>query len=243
MAVILHRRIFSKLDTKDKYMKPYIICHMMASVDGRIDCAMTEQIDSSDAYYEALDQLQCPTTIEGRVTMQMHFALPEPFVAASEEPIGQTAFHKAADGKPGYDVAIDTHGKLLWPANEQNGQPLLVVTCEDCPKAYFDTLDKQGISWIAVGSKRIDLAKAVSMLGTEFGVERIALVGGGHINGAFLAAGLIDEVSLMIGPGIDGRKGMASVFDGIDEPDRPATLLKLQSVERMGDTVWMRYKV
>ena len=87
------------------------------------------------------------------------------------------------------------------------------------------------------------MAKAVDMLGTDFGVERIALVGGGHINGAFLAAGLIDEVSLMIGPGIDGRKGMASVFDGIDEPDRPATLLKLQSVERMGDTVWMRYKV
>ncbi len=24
--------------------KPYIICHMMTSVDGRIDCAMTEQL-------------------------------------------------------------------------------------------------------------------------------------------------------------------------------------------------------
>ncbi len=224
-------------------MKPYIICHMMASVDGRIDCAMTEQIDATDAYYEVLEALQCPTTIEGRVTMQIHFALPEPFVATSTEPIGHTAFHKAAEGKPGYDVAIDTHGKLRWPANEQNGQPLLVIACEDCPKAYFDTLDKQGISWIAVGKGRIDLAKAVDMLNTEFGVERIALVGGGHINGAFLAAGLIDEVSLMIGPGIDGRKGMAAVFDGIDEPDRPATLLKLQSVERMGDTVWMRYKM
>ena len=42
---------------------------------------------------------------------------------------------------------------------------------------------------------------------------------------------------------VDGRKGMAAVFDGIDEPERPATLLKLQTVERMGDTVWMRYKV
>ncbi len=59
----------------------------------------------------------------------------------------------------------------------------------------------------------------------------------------FLVAGLIDEESLMIGPGIDGRKDMASVFDGIDDLDRLATLLKLQSVERMGDTVWMRYKV
>ena len=216
---------------------------MMASVDGRIDCAMTEQIDSSNAYYDALEQLNCPTTIEGRVTMQMHFALPEPFVAASAEPMGCTAFHKAAEGKPGYDVAIDTHGKLRWPANEQYGQPLLVIACEDCPKEYFDTLDNQRISWIAVGKKHIDLAKAMDILNTEFDVDRIALVGGGHINGAFLAEGLLDEVSLMIGPGIDGRKGMASVFDGIDQPDRPATLLKLQTVERMGDTVWMRYTV
>ncbi len=224
-------------------MKPYIICHMMASVDGRIDCAMTEQIDASNAYYEALEKLSCPTTIEGRVTMQMHFALPEPFVATKKETIARTAFHKAAEGKPGYDVAVDTHGKLRWPANHQNGQPLLVVTSEDCAKEYFDTLDKQGISWIAVGEKHIDLRKAVDMLNTEFGVERIALVGGGHINGAFLAAGLLDEVSLMIGPGIDGRKGMAAVFDGIDNPNRPATLLKLQTVERMGNTVWIRYKL
>ena len=93
-------------------MKPYIICHMMASVDGRIDCAMTEQIDSSNAYYDALEQLDCPTTIEGRVNMQMHFALPEPFVATSSELVGHIAFHKAAEGKPGYDVAIDTHDKL-----------------------------------------------------------------------------------------------------------------------------------
>ncbi len=216
---------------------------MMASVDGRIDCAMTEQIDPSNAYYDALEQLDCPTTIEGRVTMQIHFALPEPFVALSSEPIGRTAFHKTAEGKPGYDVAIDTHGKLRWPSNEQHGQPLLVIACEDCPKEYFDTLDKQGISWIAVGKKHIDLAKAVEILNAEFGVERIAVVGGGHINGAFLSTRLLDEVSLMIGPGIDGRKGMVAVFDGIDEPNRPATLLQLQSVERMGDTVWMRYKV
>ena len=33
-------------------MKPYIISHMMESVDGRIDCDMTEQIDPSNAYYE-----------------------------------------------------------------------------------------------------------------------------------------------------------------------------------------------
>lgn len=221
-------------------MKPFIISHMMESVDGRIDCAMTVQIEPSDVYYDALDQLDCPTTLEGRVTMQIHFAEPEPFVAKDSTPIGKTAFHKTS-AEPGYAVAIDTTGKLKWPSNMHDGKPLLVVTSEVCAKEYLDTLTTQGISWIAVGTERIDLAKAVDILNTEFGVKRMAVVGGGHINGAFLEAGLLDEISIMIGPGIDGRKGMASVFDGIADVTRPATLLKLNSIERMGDTVWLRY--
>ena len=39
--------------------------------------------------------------------------------------------------------------------------------------------------------------------------------GGGHINGAFLEAGLVDELSLLIAPGIDGRHDIPAVFDGI----------------------------
>ena len=43
---------------------------------------------------------------------------------------------------------------------------------------------------------------------------------------------------------VDGRKGMVSVFEGIDDPDRPVTLLTLESVERVSEgTVWLRYKV
>lgn len=34
--------------------KPYIVCHMMTSLDGRIDCAMTAQLPGVDDYYRAL---------------------------------------------------------------------------------------------------------------------------------------------------------------------------------------------
>ena len=40
---------------------------MMASLDGRIDCDMTEQI-GSDGYYEALNELDIDTSIEGKGT-------------------------------------------------------------------------------------------------------------------------------------------------------------------------------
>ena len=37
--------------------RPYIICHMMTSVDGRIDCAMTEHLPGVQEYYDTLDAL------------------------------------------------------------------------------------------------------------------------------------------------------------------------------------------
>lgn len=222
-------------------MRPYIICHMIASVDGRIDCDMTEQIEGGNEYYEALESLACPSMLMGRVTMQMHYALAEPFIAADTTPIGCEAFHIARKAAA-YCVGVDTHGILQWGENEFDGQALLVITDEQCPKAYHDQLTEQGISWIATGKNGINLARAMELLAEKFGVERLAVTGGGHINGAFLEAELLDEVSFMVAPGIDGRGGMAAVFDGIADKNRPATQLHLQSVKQMGETVWMRYK-
>ena len=224
-------------------MRPYIISHMMESVDGRIDCAMTEQIDPSDSYYEALDKLDCPSQLMGRVTMQMHYADSETYATTDKTPIGEAAVNVATNSE-GYTIAVDTHGTLKWSYSECDGRPLLVITSESCPKEYLDNLTSKGISWIAVGREHVDLKEAMNILADEFGVKRLAITGGGHINGAFLATGLIDEVSVMIGPGIDGRKGMASIFDGIEDPDRAATLLTLDSIERVSEgTVWLRYKV
>lgn len=222
-------------------MRPYIICHMIASVDGRIDCDMTEQIEGGNEYYEALEALECPSMLMGRVTMQMHYALAEPFVAPHPEPIGREAFYVARQSKA-YCVGIDTRGKLQWGDTEFDGQALLIITEEQCPKAYHDRLTEQGISWIAVGKEGINLARAMELLAEEFGVERLAVTGGGHVNGAFLEASLLDEISFMVAPGIDGRSGMAAVFDGIADKSRRATQLRLESVKQMGETVWMRYK-
>lgn len=70
------------------------------------------------------------------------------------------------------------------------------------------------ISWIACGREKIDLARAAGILHDEFGVERMDIVGGGTINASFLAAGLLYEVSILLAPGIDGRKGItAALFD------------------------------
>lgn len=58
----------------------------------------------------------------------------------------------------------------------------------------------RGISYIAVGKGAIDFKKALEMLVEHFGTKRVAVVGGGHINGSFLREELLDEVSMVYGP-------------------------------------------
>lgn len=116
-------------------MKPYIICHMMSSVDGRIDCDMTEKI-GGDEYYEVLKRLDCSSELSGRVTMQKHFAMPELFMPADVEPVGRESFYEAESSR-GYSIAVDSKGRLCWPDNRYDEKPLLVFTSEQAPKEYF----------------------------------------------------------------------------------------------------------
>ena len=223
--------------------KPYVICHMMTSVDGRIDCAMTEHLPGVSEYYDTLDALDAPTRVSGRVTALLELAQPGEFSCRTAAPLGKEGFFKAQD-EAGYEVIADTRGTLLWDGiGAEEGRPLLILTSERVSREYLAYLEAQRISWIACGKERIDLPRACALLRTAFGVERMAVVGGGHINAGFLAAGLLDEVSLLVGAGIDGRGGMAAVFDGLPE-NRPVTPLQLSSVQSFDSgAVWLRYAV
>ena len=224
-------------------MKPYVICHMMASLDGRIDCAMTEQIDDTNHYYEALAQLGCPSTLEGRVTLKMHYAQSGTYQATEPYEEAGQQIYKAVDSK-GYAIGVDTRGTLLWDddTTELFGRPLLMILSESVSQEYLTYLKSKHISYVTSGKDSIDLSSALEVLRSMFGVERLAVVGGGHINGSMLDQGLIDEISMMYGYGIDGREGMSAAFDGRERNSSPVRLT-FKSVEELDGIVWMRYQV
>ena len=224
-------------------MRPYIICHMMASIDGRIDCSMTEQLPDVEAYYDTLDSLDTPSHLSGKTTMIMHNAAPGKFESDDNTPIGKTAFHKAIDAEA-YTISVDTKGELLWDSDIVEDLPLICIVSEKASTEYLHYLESKHISWIAAGENHIDLCSAAEILYSEFGIKRMAIVGGGTINAAFMQAGLIDEISVLIGAGVDGRSGQTSVFDGIKDDKKSVTTFSLISAERYNDTscVWIKYR-
>lgn len=221
--------------------KPYIICHMMTSVDGRIDCAMTTELPG-DEYYSTLDSLNVPSVLSGRVTAQMEISFPGVFESKTNNAYGKEGFSKKADAD-GYEIITDTNGTLLWDGINDSDRPLLIVTSEKVTTEYLNYLDGLNISWIACGKDRINLNRVCEILSDEFGVQRMAVVGGGHINAAFLDAGLLDEVSILIGSGIDGRGGMTAVFDGLPTERHVFQLSAPQVQTYDSGAVWLRYKV
>jgi 2,5-diamino-6-(ribosylamino)-4(3H)-pyrimidinone 5'-phosphate reductase len=71
------------------------------------------------------------------------------------------------------------------------------------------------------------------------------LEGGGTFNDEVLDAGLLDEISQVIVPVVDGGRGVTTIFDiPGDPPPNAAAALRLKSHRRLaGDVSWFRYRV
>lgn len=219
--------------------KPYVIVHMMTSIDGRIDCKMTAQMRGNDEYYSALDAINCPSRMSGRVTAESELGGGQ-FYVQNRTPYGKEGFGKNTTGA-GYNVIVDTKGKLKWGDDASSSWPHLIITSESAPKEYIDYLNSHHVSWIATGKDQIDLKRAMDIASEQFDIKRLAVVGGGHINAGMLAAGVVDEISLVVGPGVDGRAGATAVFDGLHKSAKPISL-KLKNVKSYPDgALWLRY--
>ncbi len=228
-------------------MKPHIICHMASSLDGRI---LPERWTPSDAHshaaYEDLHvRLGGGSWIVGRVTGQ-EFAKGDTYPEQTDGPIARTTWlpNKEADA---YGIVIDAHGKIAWGRSDVGGDPIVVILTEQVSDAHLAGLRADGVGYVFAGQDELDLRQALAILGEELGLDRLLLEGGGHLNGAFLRAELVDEVSLMLVPAIDGIGGAPAVFDGpaTDASAIPAMKrLTLESHEVLDNgIVWLRYRV
>ena len=223
--------------------RPYIICHMASSIDGKIDGPALRKVMPPGQYEALHSKLGGDAWICGRTTMQQHFAENEPFVSATNTPAGPQPPYVARRSES-YAISVDTNGKLRWSSNNLDGDHLICMVSERAPSDYLDMLREKEISYVVSGAFSIDLTQAVKLLGEHFGIRTLLLEGGGHINGGFLQAGLVDEVSLLLLAGVDGRHDIPAVFDGVADSKQDAVPLKLISVEqRESDALWIRYAV
>jgi riboflavin biosynthesis pyrimidine reductase len=228
-------------------VKPHVICHIGASVDGRIlTSRWRPQNFNSGGLFERLhEELGCDAWLVGRVTGQEYAKATrypgQPTPRLPREPWFARRAAKA------YGVVLDADGKIAWGRSDIGGDPIVVVLNTAVSDAHLNALRSEGVSYIFGGEVGLDLACVLEVLNHELGVERLLVEGGGVTNGAFLRAGLIDELSLMIYPVVDGAAGAPCIFDSAPTDAghaAPLRSMKLESSQSMpGGSMWLRYRM
>ncbi len=200
--------------------RPSLICHMMVSLDGRIHPSRWTRSpdggrsDWSALYEQVHDALAGDGWIVGRVTMaEMSKAEAHPPSSSSEV---RRPTHFATRGAACYAIAIDRSGKLHFGKPDVGGDPVVVLLGRDVPDHHLAELAADGVSYVVSEDEAMDIGAMLEVLGRELGLKRLLLEGGGHINGSLLAAGLVDEISLLVAPAIDGGDGVTGAFDAAD---------------------------
>lgn len=203
--------------------RPYIICHMVTSIDGRVtgdflfgeDCA-----EASEIYYRINRESGADGFICGRVTMEGSFTggwYPD---LSEYEPVHTRTDFISDDLAGFYAVAFDTHGRLGWRSCrivDPDGDPgydgaqIIEVLSEDVDDRYLRYLQTLGITYIFAGETSIDVDLALRKLKDLIGCRALLLEGGSIINGTFERADAIDELSLVVAPTVAGE-GSRSLF-------------------------------
>lgn len=225
-------------------MKPYVICHMLSSVDGRILPDRWHPRLQDYSFYERLhEEIGCDAWLVGRVTGQEFASRDTPYPSARDTSLERQSWF-ARQHADAWSVVLDAEGKIAWGRGDVGGDPLLVVLTQAVSDSHLAGLRQDGVSYIFAGEREIDLPAALEMLNRELGIRRLLLEGGGAANGALLQAGLVDELSLVIAPSVEGVPGGPAVFDIHDGPgalDKMGMVLESCQVLE-GGLVWLRYR-
>ena len=230
--------------------RPYVICHMMSTIDGKITSGTGVDIleDYFGLYTQIEDKLGAQAWMIGRVTMQMFTEGIHTPLQSNNKKIKNDEDFRASHETGAYMFAVDTKGILRWKnntislSNVSGKLHLILIVTNNTPKEYLSYLQSKHISYLLSGKSEVDFNLVLRKMKEKFSVDKLLLEGGGILNGSVMASGLIDEISLLVTPKVANRNGAPSIFQQ-DTPKLDIKDYTLFDVEKMEkDCVWLRYK-
>lgn len=197
-----------------------ITLHMIESVDGKILTArwsLPEGFKAGELYEAVASGLNAEGWIVGRYTMAEYAASvhSEASQLTDRAVTEARVFNARPAGMPlavvyGLNVRLSFDESTL-----PTGEHILAVLPVNVPAAHLQSLRQKGISYVLVEGGDNALAEGLLLIEKHFKVRHLLLEGGGIINAAFLEKGLIDALSVIICPCVDGNASATALFNHV----------------------------
>ncbi|SNQ49678.1 Pyrimidine reductase, riboflavin biosynthesis [Frankia canadensis] len=230
--------------------RPYVLCSCAMSLDGRIDdCSDERLMLSGPADLDRVDEVRagCDAILVGAATVRRDD--PRLVVRAEHRRAARVAAGRpptplrvvlsgAADLDPAARLFTADPGEVLLyrhavggPAESPWAGRGAVATAGG--RASVTVVDLPARPRLAVADVLADLARR--------GVRRLLVEGGTSVHTAFLTAGVVDELHLVVAPFFVGVAEAPTFVAPGDYPQGVRAPLRLAEVRQLDDVVLLRY--
>lgn len=235
--------------------KPKVTLHITSTLDGKIsgNWGKSPQVKAASDLFKKIG-------FDDESNLSMHFDGWVYGKNTSTEGFGNKLIHDLSDNlslpsgdyiinknQKRYYIAIDRKGEIGWTKNtaEYGGQEASVIEIltDRASSGFKQYLRDHQIPYLIAGQENVDFNLMLHKLHDIYGLNNLMLGGGGILNWSFLEAGLIDEISIVFAPVVNGATKAATVFNSIFDQNTHAIALKpIKILTYPEGTIWVRYK-
>lgn len=204
--------------------RPYVICHMLQSIDGKIAGGFFREkqtLELAKIYSDISKDYNGDAIIYGTTTAKEMFSSSKTAPVLNQKPI-QKIDYIYKDDRNKWIVVIDPQGQISFDQSVYQNprlkdKNLIVILTENISSQYLETLKSLNISYLFTGKDEIDLRLALEKLYDLFSIKKLLLQGGGITNTYFIKEDLIDELSLVVSPVVSGEEKQPNIFEDCHE--------------------------
>lgn len=121
--------------------------------------------------------------------------------------------------------------------------PIIILASETISRRRLRQLQSLADEVKVIGKTEIDFPAALRWLRAQWKVRRLLCEGGGEVNAALFAAGVVDEVHLTMSPVIFGGRAAPTLADGPGvKLLAEAARLRLVAMKRAGQDLFLVYR-
>lgn len=216
----------------------YVLVNAAVSADGKLSTRRREQLRiSGDEDFARVDRLRAESDA---VMVGVGTVLADdPTLVRHDE-----AHRRATrtDVPPPARVVADSRARTPPDAAILTGEPpTYLLTSEGAPVARLAALREAGARVLTAGTEQVDLPAAMDALEGE-GIERLMVEGGGELIFSLFETGLVDELSVFVGPLVVGGEDAPTLADGEGFVEAFPELA-LESVQRLDDGAVLEWSV
>jgi len=214
--------------------RPWIILNAAMTVDGKIDTTARQGANiSSESDWQRVDRLRAE--VDAIMVGGQTLLAEDPRLTVKSSELRQ---QRSLQNQPENPVkvaiisnaSLNLNGKFL----REGPSRVILFTTSQTPAIQIKNLRQVGADVVIAGSQRVDLQQAMCQLKDE-GIQTVLLEGGGTLNAAMFAAGLIDEIRLYLAPLIFSGAETPTLADGIGFSREEAVQLELKRAEVLPD--------